>query len=235
MIRYLVKIILFFFDQISQKKLLLILKKVFKKNIGTVIDIGAHRGETINFLTKNFKFNTIYAFEPNFESYNILKKKIRSLKKNKNIFLINKGVGIKNEKKFLIESTDSASATYCNFKNNSKYLKKKKFFFNYKKLKKKRTQLLKLDAFLKKNKIKKVNYLKIDTEGYELNVIKGLNKQIKKIKLIHFEHHYDDMYLKNYTFHDIHSYLSNNNFRKIYKLKMFFRKTFEYVYENTEY
>jgi FkbM family methyltransferase len=234
-IRYILKIILLFFDKISQKKILLILKKIFKKNIGTVIDIGAHRGETINFLIKNFKYNNIYAFEPNAESYNILKKEIGSFNKDKNIYIINKGVGIKNEKKFLIESTDSASATYCNLKSNSKYLKKKKFFFKYKKLKKQKTCLLTLEKFFKEKKLKSVNYLKIDTEGYELNVIKGLGKYIKKIRLIHFEHHYDDMYIKNYTFRDIHSCLSKNNFRKIYKLKMFFRKTFEYVYENEKY
>jgi FkbM family methyltransferase len=234
-IRYIVKITLFFFDKISQKKILLILKKIFKKNIGTVIDIGAHRGETINFLIKNFKYNKIYAFEPNSESYNVLKKEIRSFNKNKDIYLINKGVGIKNEEKFLIESTDSTSATYCNLKSNSKYFKKKKFFFEYKTLKKQKTNILTLEAFFKEKKLKNVNYLKIDTEGYELNVIKGLGKYIKKIRLIHFEHHYDDMYIKNYTFQDIHIYLSKNNFRKIYKLKMFFRKTFEYVYENEKY
>jgi hypothetical protein len=93
--------------------------------------------------------------------------------------------------------------------------------------------LLNLSTFIKKNKIKKIDYLKIDTEGYELNVLKGLNKHIKNIRLIHFEHHYDDMYKKKYTYHDIHSHLSKNHFRKIYKLRMFFRKSFEYIYENT--
>jgi FkbM family methyltransferase len=228
MIKYLVKIVLYFFDKISQKKILLILKKKFKKNIGLVVDVGAHHGETIAFLIKNFKFKNIFAFEPNQESYQVLKKNINILKKE-NILLINKGVGIKNEKKFLLESTDSASATFCNFKNNSSYLKKKRFFFKYKKIKKQETQILNLQTFLQQNKIKKVDYLKIDTEGYELNVIKGLKKYIKKVRLIHFEHHYDDMYVKNYTFHDIHNYLSRNNFHKVYKLKMFFRKTFNNI------
>jgi hypothetical protein len=84
-------------------------------------------------------------------------------------------------------------------------------------------------------KINKINYLKTDTEGYELNVLKGLGRYIKNVKLIHFEHHYDDMYNKNYTFHDINTYLLKNNFKKIYRLKMFFRKSFEYIYENSKY
>jgi hypothetical protein len=92
-----------------------------------------------------------------------------------------------------------------------------------------------LASFLKINNIKTVNYLKIDAEGYEFNVIHGLKKYIKIIKFIHFEHHYDDMYNKNYTFHDIHNYLLKKGFQKIYKLKMFFRKSFEYIYANSKY
>ena len=235
MSKYLVKIILHFFDKFTQKKLLNVLKKKFKNNLGSAIDVGAHHGETIKFLINNFRFKCIYAFEPNFESFQKLKKNVNFFQGNRNIFLVNKGVGIRNEKKYLIESTDSASSTYCTFKKNSTYLKKKKFFLNYKKIKRQETQILSLATFLEENKIKNINYLKIDTEGYELNVIKGLNEYVKTIRLIHFEHHYDDMYNKNYTFHDIHCYLLKNNFRKIYKLKMFFRKTFEYVYENEDY
>ena len=74
--------------------------------------------------------------------------------------------------------------------------------------------------------------LKIDTEGSEFNVLKGLNKSIKKVKLVHFEHHFDDMIIKNYKLTDIHEYLLNNNFEKIFKIKMKFRKSFEYIYKN---
>ena len=74
--------------------------------------------------------------------------------------------------------------------------------------------------------------MKIDTEGYEYDVLLGLKEDISKVSLIMFEHHYHDMLLKNYVFHDIHNLLISNNFKRIYKYKMAFRKTFEYVYEN---
>ena len=74
--------------------------------------------------------------------------------------------------------------------------------------------------------------LKIDTEGYEFNVLKGLSKYKQKIKLIYFEHHYDDMIIKNYKFTDIHKLLRDFDFKMIKKSKMIFRKSFEYVYEN---
>ena len=49
-----------------------------------------------------------------------------------------------------------------------------------------------------------------------------------------FEHHYDNMIKKDYTFRDINKLLIKNNFKKIYKLKMPFRKTFEYIYSKSE-
>ena len=65
--------------------------------------------------------------------------------------------------------------------------------------------------------------------------MKGIKKNIKNIDIIYFEHHYDDMINKGYTFRDINDFLKKNNFKKIYRIKMPFRKTFEYIYRNKEY
>ena len=40
------------------------------------------------------------------------------------------------------------------------------------------------------------------------------------------------MLIKKYNFSDIHNLLKKNNFEKIFKAKMPFRKTFEYIYKN---
>lgn len=55
------------------------------------------------------------------------------------------------------------------------------------------------------------------------------------IHLIHFEHHFDDMIIKDYKFTDIHILLVKNEFKKYFKIKMRFRKSFEYLYINTNY
>ena len=80
--------------------------------------------------------------------------------------------------------------------------------------------------------INEVDLIKIDTEGFEFNILKGLGDKIKKIKNIFFEHHYDDMIIKNYKISNINDLLKENNFKKIYKAKMPFRKSFEYIYQN---
>ena len=84
--------------------------------------------------------------------------------------------------------------------------------------------------YLLKNNIKKIDLLKIDTEGYELEVLKGLKELISNVSIILFEHHYDNMIVKNYTFSDIHKLLIEKNFKRVFKIKMPFRKSFEYIY-----
>ena len=96
-------------------------------------------------------------------------------------------------------------------------------------------EVLTLDNFMKKKGIIQIDLLKIDTEGYEMQVLKGLQDKIKKIKLIHFEHHFDDMIMKDYKLSNIHNYLIKNGFKKKFKIKMKFRKSFEYLYLNKDF
>ena len=74
--------------------------------------------------------------------------------------------------------------------------------------------------------------MKIDTEGFEFSVLKGTDKNLKYIRAIYFEHHFDNMIIKNYNLSDIHDYLIANGFKKYFKIKMKFRKSFEYIYIN---
>ena len=90
-----------------------------------------------------------------------------------------------------------------------------------------------LDDYIQEKNINQIDILKIDTEGFEFNVIKGVEKYHQNIKYIYFEHHYDDMIIKNYKFNDINEILLRFGFKKVYKAKMYFRKSFEYIYENS--
>ena len=89
-----------------------------------------------------------------------------------------------------------------------------------------------LEDYLVEKNINKIDLLKIDTEGYEYETLLGLRNKLKNVKLVLFEHHYDNMILKNYKFRDIHKILINDNFLQIFKIKMPLRKSFEYIYEN---
>ena len=94
------------------------------------------------------------------------------------------------------------------------------------------TKIISLKNFMLEKNIDKIDFIKIDTEGFEYNTLLGLKDYIKKVKFILFEHHYDNMLIKNYKFRDIHELLKENGFEKVFKTKMPFRKSFDYIYKN---
>ena len=125
-----------------------------------------------------------------------------------------------------------------NIDNKSFYSKLKKiiigiFFFKSSIYKKKiKIKVKTLSEILIKNKFKKIDLLKIDTEGYELNVLNGLEKFLVKTKIILLECHYDDSLIKNYNLRSLNSFFINNRFKLISKNKMLLRKGYELIYKN---
>jgi len=228
MINYIISLI----DYPNKLKILKFFKKSLNNDSLNIIDIGGHKGETLEFFLDNFNVNKIFVFEPNKELFEYIKNKFNS----KKIYLFNYGVGIKNEKKILNITVNSASSTINNINKNTEYFKRKKrllsfggnkFFLGTQAIK-----VVNLSEFIL-HKENKIDILKIDTEGYEFNILNGIHKSdFKKIRYIYFEHHYDLMIDKKYKFRDINELLKKNNFSLKFKIRMKFRKSFEYIYES---
>ena len=237
MINFLTLKILKIFDLYKQNQLINFLKKK-TKYFNIVFDIGAHHGESINLYLNKFKVEEIYSFEPIKSNFEILEYNLNSFRKkfkNTKIFIENFALGSQKKKINIKVLNESSSSTFNDINVNSKYFKKKKLFLpslnetNF--FSEKEVQIITLSEYIEKKNIKGIDFIKIDTEGYEYDVLLGLKNHLNKVMLIMFEHHYDDMLCKNYTFSDIHSLLVKNNFKQVFKYKMAFRKTFEYIYE----
>jgi hypothetical protein len=67
----------------------------------------------------------------------------------------------------------------------------------------------KASDYISENNIKKIDFLKIDVEGYELDVIKGFGDKIENVEIIQFEYGgtYKDANIKLI---DVIDYLSNS-------------------------
>jgi len=223
------------FDYFQQKKIINFFKKRLISKL-VLFDVGAHHGETVSLFFKNFHIDKIHCFEASEENFQILRNNIK--KKNFNNFcqLNNYAAGEEEKNLFINQTKESSSSSINEFNKNSNYLKKKMKILNFKKVedfyKKEKIQMIRLNDYIRQKKISKIDILKIDTEGYELRVLKGLSGCHKIIKYIYFEHHYDDMIKKNYTFININTILLKFGFKKVYKSKMAFRKSFEYIYKN---
>lgn len=229
------------FDYSYQKKWIKFLKKNKYNSFKLLIDIGAHKGESIKLFSKNFIIKKIISFEASPINFKYLKKEIEVNKQRHNnteIVLENTALGAEDKIIEFNQFNESSSSTIKEIDKESKYYKRKfrliNFLNNKETYQKIKIKISKLKDYIEKNDIKKIDFMKIDTEGYEFEILLGLENKIKLVDIIMFEHHYDNMIKKGYTFEDINKLLIKNNFNKIYKSRMPFRKTFEYIYKREE-
>jgi len=216
---------------IHQKRILNNLKKL-KININSFLDVGSHRGLYTDLILNNFKINKVIMFEPQVEIFKYIKKKYKNFKKIK---IINKAVSNNKIKKtiFINKHDLTSSLTKLNEKNLYLQLKSKLFGSNIKKMiiNSYKVETIQLASVIEKEKLKNIDLLKIDTEGHEFEVLFGLKRKIKKVKIILIEFHNDKIYEK-YDSKKIHKYLIKNNFELKNKMKFPFTEWEDRVYIN---
>ena len=220
------------------------LKKFYKWNLKNekvrILDVGANKGQSIDFFLKvnpNAEFD---AFEPNKKLFVYLQNKYKTnTKQIQNIRLYNFGVSnIKGELVFHENILDETS-TFEELNFDSKYLEKKAkvlgvtkeniIVANYK------VNVIRLVDFLNENPNVEYEVLKIDVEGHELQCLQGLfaeDKTVLPIRYIQLESHNDDMYLSNNLHQDIETILNKNGFEKIAEIKHGFGDFAEIIFEN---
>jgi|GEM_PF-1601590 len=135
-----------------------------------IIDAGANVG-LFSFFALMLGAKKAYAFEPVKETYNVLKNDIKINKLENKLIAINKALGDKNETKTI--SFTNAGDVEASLKEERKKGKLEESIL-----------IIKLDDFVKENKLKRVDFIKMDVEGYEENVLLGAKETIKKWKPI---------------------------------------------------
>ena len=156
-----------------------LIKNIVKEG-DTVIDIGAHIGLYSVFLSKLVgPSGKVICFEPHEQ---VVKRLYNNLLINglNNYEIHNYGVGDKDEEadfNMVLEEKMFEGTV------NSSFLENEKIDSNYfdGKFIKKKTKVKKLDSLFNEQKIK---FIKIDTEGYEFNILVGMKNLIKKFKPI---------------------------------------------------
>ena len=184
-----------------------------------IIDVGASDGIASKFFNRKLKINKIICFEPNKSYVKILRKlNIKNLKVNAyGISQFDKYYKIFFPRyKFFSKNLDLITYTYYNKKT---LLNRINLDFRFKK----NISIVKSKIYLKKIKKMrtKINLVKIDVNGHELSVLKGLSKIIKRDKPALIIETGEDIktigqYLKKYGFE---KYLFLNKYNKFMKIK----------------
>lgn len=161
-----------------------------------VVDIGAHIGIFAVYAGKIANRGKVYAYEPYLENYNLL---VENLKLNNltNVQLFDVAVSDRKEEvEFFIEDG--------NVGGNSLYE-------NVCSERKTKVSTITLEDIFISNKLKKIDFLKIDTEGAEYNILlNSPSKILRKIDRIVIEFH--DAVPHGYNHRHLKSYLEKNDF-----------------------
>ena len=163
----------YLFSSVSNEKELL--KENLKKREIIYVDIGTNVGNYLEFIKKNFKTRQVFCFEPIESLVKELSSKLITEKdKIYNVALSDR----KKKKIFNIYEIPSQSSFYIQndtYKSVQKIKKKIKI----------KTQVF--DNIFNKNL--KIDFCKIDAQGEDLNILKGMKKNLKNgnIKLLKVE------------------------------------------------
>lgn len=180
-------------------------KKLFKGRKLVFFDVGAgENSENTILINKYFHNATSFLFEPMPHTFEKLKAKF---KKNKHINCVNIGLSNKRGK---LELWD-----YRGKQTQHATTNKEQLLAITKEIEKTEINVTTLDFYTKQKKINVINFLKIDTEGGELNVLKGCLDNLKKIDFVQFEFNSMNAY-SNVRFKDFFDLL-NDTF-DIYRL-----------------
>ena len=141
----------------------------------TIIDIGANIGSISLPLAKSFNKSKIFAIEPTNYAFNKLNKNLnlnKDLKKNISL------------NQLFLSKINKPTKVWSSWNFDKNIDKHKQHLGTLHNIKKK--SYLTLSKFIILNKIKKVDFIKLDVDGHELDVLKSGEKFLKDIKPIIF-------------------------------------------------
>ena len=200
------------------------LKFLINSNNPTIFDVGANNGSSLEIFKEYWPESNVHCFEPQEECWNDLEN-CASRYQNGSVFINKFAVGhesIKSAKFYSHDlNTGISGFNKINLKSNdsielNKIKGDKDLVKNYKETlnHEREIDIIPISEYLKNFKnINKIDLLKIDTQGFEPEVIQGFGSDLSKVNVIITELMFYDFYERKLSFTDIEKYMIPHNFR----------------------
>ena len=175
------------------------------KDCNTVIDIGANKGQFSLIANDIFIEPKIIAFEP---LKTAAKKYNKLFHKNKNVTLYNNAVGKREKKVNINVSKREDSSSILNIG------KKQSLIFPGTEIShKEKITISPLNKFIVSDDLISPVFVKIDVQGYELEVLKGCNNFFEYFDYIFVECSFIELYEGQALAHEVIEYLKKHSFK----------------------
>ena len=179
------------------------LRRKYNMNIKGIIHIGAHYGEEISEYIDN-GIQDIILFEPLVENFDILSKKVKTL--NANIEGYQVALGSK--------KGDATMYVSDNEKQSSSVLKPKVHLTHHPHVKFPSTEEVEVHLLDDYNS-NDYNFINMDVQGYELEVLKGGTKTLEHVDYVYCEVNRDEVYENNAYVEELDEFLSDYNMKRV--------------------
>jgi len=179
------------------------IKQKYQMNITGIIHVGGHFGEEIHEYVNN-KISNIVVFEPLEKNFEILKQNVSGF--NANIIGHQVALGSKELDLDMYVSSNNGLS--------SSLLKPKKHLTQYRDItfeEKEKVEVKTLDSY----SFTDYNFLNMDVQGYELEVLKGAKETLNHIDYVYCEVNRDEVYEDNAYIEEIDEFLSSYNMERV--------------------
>ncbi len=172
------------------------------KDDAVILDVGAHLGLITLALSRILPKAHFHCFEPSPQTFRLLKTTVRKNILSKRIFLNNIAIfKSKDTSTFFVHRAKEASIDSINIQTGLKMIKKIK------------VKTTTIDSYVKSLNLQKVDAIKIDAEGAELDILKSSLITLKKFKpAIFFETWPEAAGLFGISMKDIYNFFSGNGY-----------------------
>lgn len=179
--------------------------KQYNVNVTGVIHVGGHIGQEMETYKKNNVTNLI-VFEPQKVPFQKLFSVVESVGFD-NVTLVNKALGNSCKKVEMTCNDDGLCSSILNPKHVLKQYPD--IIFD----RKETVEMVTMDSVIPKDHI--FNFLNMDTQGYELEVLKGARKTLEKIDCVYTEVNNTEVYENNALIEEIDDFLKDYGMTRV--------------------
>lgn len=168
-----------------------------------IFDVGANIGDFI-FFNETFNNPIIHAFEPGSEIFKKLRANTFGLS---NLTLNNLGLGAEGREMVFLENDHAKMSSFLDPSSDCWGRIQRQV----------NVRMGTIDDYCDENHIRKIEILKCDTQGYDLEVMRGAKRMLRerRIHLIFTELNFSDMYKGQASLDEIYRFLREHNFRLV--------------------
>lgn len=178
-----------------------------------VFDVGANAGQTVARVRARWPHGTIHAFEPSPATFATLRSRCAGMPR---VHLVNAALGAERSRQMFLENSrpDMSSFRPIGPAGWGEVVRETDVAVDT------------LDAYCRENGISRVDVLKSDTQGYELEVFKGAGDMLARgaITFVFFEHIFAAQYEGLPCLGAVYDFLGGRGYRLVSFYRCFYRQ-----------